>query len=167
MPLTPFHLGPSSWIGLLFFRLFHLPTLIVASVIVDIEPFLVIAFDLDYPLHGYLHTFLGGTVVAILLAIVMYLLRNPTRRLMEAFKLAQTTTFSVILWTALFGVYLHILLDAPLYKDIQPFYPLNENPLYGILSGSTIYLFCGISFLIGLIFYILKMIVVWRKSAEE
>lgn len=158
MPFTPFHWGPPSWMGLLFFHLFHLPTLLIASVIVDVEPFLVVVFDLNYRLHGYLHTFLGGTVVAVLLTVVMYLLRNPIDKLMRAFKLGQTTTLAQVLWTSLFGVYLHILLDAPLYKDIQPFYPFTSNPLYGVVSGSTVYWFCGISLIGGVVLYIWRFI---------
>ena len=60
MPLTPFHWGPSSWIGIIFFKIFDFPTLFVSSVIVDIEPLCVILFNLNYPLHGFFHSFLGG-----------------------------------------------------------------------------------------------------------
>ncbi len=41
MPLTPFHLGPDLFFGLLFFSYVDFPTFLVANVIVDIEPILV------------------------------------------------------------------------------------------------------------------------------
>jgi len=61
MPFTLFHLGP----GLLLLTYVDFPTFLVASVIVDIEPFLVLTLDLNYPLHGFLHPFLGGEVLSV------------------------------------------------------------------------------------------------------
>ncbi len=110
MPFTPLHWGPSSWIGLLLIKVFDFPTLLVASVIVDIEPFCVFVFNAPWELHGFLHTFLGGSIVAILTAIILYFLREPIRKVMTVFKLAQYSSFEKILWTSFFGVYLHLLL---------------------------------------------------------
>ena len=67
MPFTPFHLGPALGLGLPLRRYMHVPTFIVASVILDVEPFLVLQFGLNYPLHGYLHTFLASLFVGFLL----------------------------------------------------------------------------------------------------
>lgn len=50
MPFTPYHLGHGSLIGLSLFRIFDFPALLTASVIVDIEPFSVLFFNLNYPL---------------------------------------------------------------------------------------------------------------------
>ncbi|MCK4239253.1 MAG: hydrolase, partial [Candidatus Lokiarchaeota archaeon] len=77
MPLTPFHLGPGLLIGLILLNFIDFPTFLIASVIVDVEPFIVILFDLDYPLHGFCHSFLGGTIIAFLLAAVMSKIRKP------------------------------------------------------------------------------------------
>ena len=60
MPFTPFHLGPALFLGLLLFRLVDLPTFLAANVILDLEPLAVLLLDLDYPLHGLFHSFLGG-----------------------------------------------------------------------------------------------------------
>jgi len=166
VPLTPFHLGPASWIGIALFRVFNIPALIVSSVIVDLEPITVILFGLDYPLHGFFHSFLGGSIAAVLTALIIYLLRKPLNRVMAVFKLEQNQGFGIILWTSLFGVSLHILLDAPLYSDIKPFYPHLYNPLYGVVSEYTVYLFCGISFLVGFLLYIVKLTLIWRRGSE-
>jgi len=48
MPFTPFHLGPALTIGLPLRRFIHAPTFIVANVIVDVEPFLVMVLGLNY-----------------------------------------------------------------------------------------------------------------------
>ncbi|GFP42291.1 hypothetical protein HKBW3C_01417 [Candidatus Hakubella thermalkaliphila] len=59
---------------------------------------------------------------------------------MAAFKLEQDSSFKKILWTSFFGVYFHILLDSPLYRDIKPFYPIESSPPYGLFSLQQIYL---------------------------
>jgi len=158
MPYTPFHLGPALFIGLLLFPILDLPTFIIANVIVDIEPFLVILFQLDYPLHGYFHSYLGGTIIAVILAVVMFLIKDYMQVVMNVFKLYQKSSFKQILSTSLLGVYLHISLDSPLYLDIKPFWPLDFNPLYGVGSGFEIYGICSICFLIAFILYVYRLI---------
>ena len=153
MPLTPFHLGPGLLLGLLLFSYVDLPTFLVASVVIDIEPFLVLSLNLDYPVHGYLHTLLGGTIVALLLALAMRRVRGTLSPLMSFLKLEQKTSFKSIVLASVFGIYLHILLDSPLYSDIRPFYPIESNPLLGngMFVGFEIYTLCVLSLLGGAI----------------
>jgi len=156
MPFTPFHLGPSSWIGLVLFKVFDFSALLISSVIVDVEPFCVLFFNIDYPIHGFFHSFLGGSILAVLTAIILYLLRNKIKKIMIVFKLAQDSSFKKILWTSFFGVYFHILLDSSIYRDVKPFYPLENNPFLGLFSSQQAYFFCGLSFLIGILFYLIR-----------
>ena len=83
MPFTPFHWGPGLLIGLSLFSIFDLPALLIASVITDIEPFSVLMLNLSYPLHGFFHSFLGGSIFAGLISITVYTYRNNIRRLMS------------------------------------------------------------------------------------
>ena len=166
MPFTPYHLGPSSWIGLLLFKVFDFPTLLIASVIVDIEPFCVLVFNLNYPVHGFFHSFLGASIIAILTSIVIYFFKNNIKKLMAVFKLAQDSSFKKILWTSFFGVYFHILLDSPLYTDIKPFYPIESNPFYGLFSSYQIRLFCILSFLIAISVYVLRLLILKRQKSQ-
>jgi len=156
MPFTPFHLGPSSWIGLVLFKVFDFSALLISSVIVDVEPFCVFFFNIDYPLHGFFHSFLGGSILAVLTAIILYSLRDKIKKVMIVFKLSQDSSFKKILWTSFFGVYFHILLDSFLYRDVKPFYPLESNPFLGLFSSQQIYFFCGLSFLVGISFYLIR-----------
>ena len=135
MPLTPFHLGPALLLGLIFFSFLDFPTFLVANVIVDFKPILVMFLDLNYPLHGFFHLFLGGTLVALLLAFVMNKIRGKFSTLLRFFKLEQKSSFRSILLASLSGVYVHILLDSRMHTDIRPFYPLDFNPF---LSSSTL-----------------------------
>ncbi|XOA43065.1 MAG: metal-dependent hydrolase [Candidatus Nealsonbacteria bacterium] len=164
MPLTPFHWGPSSWIGLLLFKILDFPTLLIASVIVDIEPFCVLFLNLNYPLHGFFHSFLGGSILAVLAAIILYLLKGKIKKIMAIFKIPQDSSFKKILWTSFFGVYFHLLLDSFLYKEMNPFYPLENNPFFGLFSLQQIYLFCALSFLVGILFYSIKLGIFKREK---
>ena len=159
MPFTPYHLGPGLLFGLPLFGYVDLPTFLVASVVIDIEPFLVLSLSLDYPVHGYLHTFLGGTVVAFLLALAMSRIRGTVSPLMSFLRLEQKTSFKSIVPASVLGIYLHILLDSPLYSDIRPFYPIEFNPLlgHGMFVGFEIYAFCVLPFLGGAIVYAVRL----------
>ena len=59
MPFTPFHLGSALLFGLVFFRYLDFPTFLVAHIIVDLEPFFILALKLDLPIHGLFHSFLA------------------------------------------------------------------------------------------------------------
>lgn len=163
MPFTPFHLGSSSWLGLILFKFLDFPSFLLASVIVDVEPFLVMLFGLQYPLHGLLHSFVGGSIVAPLTALAMYSLRNMVRKFTKIFRLEQDSAFKKILWASFLGVYFHIFLDAPLYTDIKPFYPGLCNPLFGLFSASQIYFFCSLSFLIGIVVYLTRLLTARKR----
>jgi len=164
MPITPFHWGPSSWIGLLLFRILDFSTFLVASVIVDIEPFYLLLFNLGYPYHRFFHTFLGGSIAAVLTAIVLYLLRNQIKKIMAILRLVQESSFKKILWTSFAGVYLHIFLDSFINIDMKPFYPLEINPFLGVFSAPQIYTFCGISFFAGILLYLVRLATVKREK---
>lgn len=168
MPFTPFHLGPGLLFGLLLLNYIDFPTFMLANVIVDVEPFLVLYFDLQYPLHGFLHSFLGGTLVAFLLATVMSRMRNVFSPLMSFFRLEQKSSFKSILSASLFGIYLHIILDSRLYSDIRPFYPFDFNPLlsHRMFTGLEIYGLCIMSFIGGGVIYAIKLFY-WRKTTRR
>ena len=165
MPFTPYHLGPALLFGLLFLSFIDFPTFLVASLIVDIEPFLVLTLSLNYPLHGFFHSLLGGTLVAVLLALVTHRIRGRLSPLLSFFKLEQKISFMRILVAVFAGIYIHILLDSRIYTDIQPFYPSTYNPLLtaGVLAGLDAYIFCIWSFFAALIVYIIRLFLIWRK----
>lgn len=91
----------------------------------------------------------------LVVAPIIFILRKPVEKITSILELYQKPTLPTILAGTLIGVYSHILLDAYLYTDIQPFYPLNVNP---ILSQSTskyfeLYLVCTITFVMALLWY--------------
>lgn len=154
--------------GLFLLEFIDFPTFLVANVIVDLEPFLVVFLDLDYPLHGFFHSFIGGTIVAVVLAFVMFKLSYITLKVMKFFRLERKASWKQIMTASLLGVYSHVLLDAPLYPDIRPFYPFDVNPLFSddMVISIYIYMFCIFSFLAGTTIYIIRLVVQARKKSK-
>ena len=154
MPLTPFHFGPALLFGLLFFSCLDLPTFIVANAILDLEPLAALVLGLEYPLHGFFHSFVGASIIALALAPAMMKLAPTMQKSMKALRLEQEFSWKSVLLASFSGVYLHILLDAPLYGDIRPFWPYSENPLAGAWNTNTIQIACILLFAFGAAVYI-------------
>lgn len=169
MPFTPFHLGPALLFGLVFFCYLDFPTFLVANVILDLEPFMILVLGLDLPLHGFFHSFLGGTIVSLLLAFAMMRTGKFLKPLLVFFHLEQTYHLKSVYAAALSGVYLHIILDARLYTDIKPFYPFTANPLFSgsIFAGFEVYTFCVLSALAGVVLYFFKILRTRRYLARN
>jgi len=156
MPFTPFHFGPALGFGLPFRRLFHAPTFILANVIVDVEPFLVLFLGLRYPLHGYLHTFLLAFFAGLALGCVIFFLERILHPLYKLFLLEADGNLNLrsFMVAGILGTMLHVLLDSPLYDDILPFYPLATNPLYNPAITLEVYSFCVWIGIFGIIYFL-------------
>jgi len=115
-------------------------------------------------LHGpLLHSFIGSTtLLALPLTALVFILRKPLEAITTPLKLNQKQTLQTILAGTLIGLYSHILLDATLYTDIQPFYPLTQNPLLSNDPNTNyiIYTACTITFIIALAMYTIHL---WKK----
>ncbi len=133
----------------------------MANILVDVEPFLVLLLRVDYPLHGYLHTFIAAPILGLALGYAMFLLERISRSLYKTLLLESNATpkLKSFILAGILGTMLHVLLDSPLYDDIRPFYPLLSNPLYHLASLSEVYGFCtwvgvlGIAFYLGLLIF--------------
>ena len=156
MPFTPYHLGPALAVGLPLRRYLHAPTFILGNIVLDLEGFAVIFLGLSYPLHGYLHTVLFAVVVGMLLGMAMYTLEKPMKPLYRKIQLetAKPLKLQSFLLAGILGALLHVLFDAFLYSEMQPFFPLTLNPLLDFnIPMSSVYSFCFWLGIIGLLFY--------------
>ena len=172
MPFTPFHFGPALCLGIPLRKHIHAPTFILANVILDIEPLLVLAIGLNYPLHGYLHTFIAAVGVGVAFGFTMFFLERTMHPLYKTLLLEPEASFkkSQFIIAGVLGTMLHVLFDAPLYLEIKPFYPLTVNPLYGSFSSLQIYLLCVWMGVLGIIFYSLLIVCEykrWRKNPSN
>jgi membrane-bound metal-dependent hydrolase YbcI (DUF457 family) len=155
MPFTPFHLGPALVLGLPLRKWLHVPTFIVANVILDVEPFLVLLYGFNYPLHGYLHTFLLSFVAGVLLGYAAFILERFVQPIYKVLLLESSSSLNLksFLLSGALGAGLHVLLDSPLYADIQPFYPLTTNPLHNPAVSTEVYNLCVGMGIFGIIWY--------------
>ena len=153
MPFTPFHFGPSATVALPLKGKIDVPIFILANVAIDLEPLTVMILNLSYPLHGYAHSFVGAGLVGALWGLIAYKFRWILHVAMKLAGLQYDTTIKKAVVSGILGAFCHVLLDAPLYTDIKPFYPLTSNPLYGLLSQKAMYVFCTICFVPALLLY--------------
>ena len=158
MPFTPYHFGPAFLIGVLAFPALDIAALMISSVVLDLEPLAVLMFGLPGPLHGNLHTFLGATIVAVLIACVIWVIRTPLQKLLSLFALSHEPTFNGVLIASVIGTYSHVLLDSFLYAEMNPFFPLLGNPLLGLIEEAAVYQFCVYCMIFGLVVYALRLV---------
>ena len=72
MPFTPYHFGAHACAALPINKNINILVFILANVVIDIEPLLVMLYNLDYPLHGYAHTFIGAAIVGSIWGVTAY-----------------------------------------------------------------------------------------------
>lgn len=140
MPFTPYHFGPALLLGVTLRRWFHWPTLIVTSLVIDVEPLLALTVLRGYPVHGYLHTFLGSFVGGSLVGLLMHSIDGPFKRIYHGLALVERDLgLKNYLTAGVIGWSVHILYDAPLYYEMMPLYPLQGNPFYESLPYSLLH----------------------------
>lgn len=172
MPFTIFHWGLSLLLQACFMFLDPL-ALFIGSVIIDIEGIASIFLpELNLPLHGSFHSFLGATVLGFFVGLCSWLFfRSILPFIIEishielSFSLP-TFSLKLSLISSYIGTFSHILLDVPLYNDMNPWYPITsiENSFFNIVDGSFIYFFCVICFFTGLSLLFIRYSL---KSSEE
>jgi membrane-bound metal-dependent hydrolase YbcI (DUF457 family) len=167
MPFTPYHFGPGLLLGILLFPFVDFGTLIIASVILDIEPLAIIIFNLPLPLHGFFHTYFGATIASVVLSSCIWPIRNQLNNIVKLFGLDQRSTFSRILFASLLGTYSHVFLDAFLYAEMNPFYPLLGNPFLGLVGSNIVYSFCVYSLFIGFLLYAIRILYVHLHTTRN
>lgn len=163
MPFTPYHFGPSGFAALVFRKWIDLPVFVLANVVIDIEPGIVLLFGLDYPAHGLCHTFLFGTAIGLAWGLLAYPIRGVFGWLMWLFALSYRTSLAKMVFSAVLGVWLHILLDSFCWPDIRPFWPLHVNPFLSLTTVRTIRLLCTISFVPAIAVYVHAVLSRHRK----
>lgn len=154
MPFTPFHLGPLFVIGFLFFSSLYFPALVLGGTLVDVEPLVSHLRCFSCPSHGFFHSFIGASIVGLLAGAIVFALKKPVDRLMRFFKLEQPSSLKKSLFSGLVGAWSHVLLDAPLYAEMQPFYPLSGNLFLGFYGYLECCAGCAILIaLAGILYY--------------
>lgn len=134
MPITPFHFGLGLAVKSVALRHFSLVLFIAIQVVIDLESLYNLIRE-RYPVHRFLHTFVGATLLAILAALPAFS--------KWASKLGATglRRFSLLLATTLFATWSHVVLDGVMHRDIRPFWPFTDrNPLLGAIDLGVLHL---------------------------
>jgi hypothetical protein len=153
-------MGPGLAVKAVFGRHFSLMVFGFAQVAIDIEP-LVRIIRGDAVLHGFTHTYLGATLVALLSVIVG---RPICQFLLDHWKPEPRSLFlnwlrgpRLISWPAAIaggfvGTCSHVFLDSIMHYDMQPFRPLSEaNALLHAISVGSLHLLCVVSGVLGVL----------------
>ncbi|WP_407355113.1 DUF4184 family protein [Methanolobus sp. WCC5] len=145
MPFTPLHLGPAFLLGELFERRMNLIAILLGSMIIDLRATYCL-FSGCRPLHGPLHTFIGATVIALLLAWLVFSQRQWLQKTTDKMRIEQTYSLVTVIAGSVIGTWSHVLFDSFIYTDIRPLWPLTINPFIGAVGTETIYMACMLSF---------------------
>jgi len=167
MPFTPYHFGPHGCVALPLSKYLDGPAFILANVIVDLEPLVVVSLRLDYPPHGYLHTFLIGSLAGLVWGLIAYGLKDIIKPFMQFIRIFYRPTLLKTIISAVLGVWLHVAFDGIISTDIKPFFPLSANPLYGLMTAESMYKLCALAFIPAGLLYILTALVYTRNQKKR
>lgn len=151
MPFTPFHFGPGAAIKAAMPRHFSFTVFCFAQIVTDFETAYYL-FRGESPLHRFLHTYLGATVVAVCCVFVgrpvcQAALRAWSRWQNAPFKRYFPVTGRISITSAVIsafiGTYSHVFLDSIMHADVEPLSPWSaQNPLYRIVRPFALHAVC-------------------------
>ena len=165
MPFTPYHFGPSGFIGLVFRKYIDLPVFVLANVIVDIE--VLFADGWPYHRHWHWHTLLIGTVVGVIWALAAYPLRHFFKKMMQIIRIPYKTGFWKMIISGILGVWLHVVTDAIYHWDVQIFWPSKARPLWRLLSQGQVKAICAGFFVAAVIVYVTAVLSYVKQNKAE
>ncbi|MEO9944743.1 metal-dependent hydrolase [Paraglaciecola sp.] len=156
MPFTPIHMGPGILIKSLLRGSFSLMVFGWTQIVMDIQP-LIVLLSGEGHLHGFSHTYIGATIIAILAGISGKYLSEFGLMVLRISKYENPISIAwrVVFLSAFIGSFSHVLLDSIMHLDVEPFYPFTlENAFLGVISVPVLHKVCLYSGLIGAaIFY--------------
>ncbi len=140
MPFTLFHLGPGAVFKAIGGRHFSFMVFGGSQVLIDIEP--LVRMELGTPiLHGYSHTIVG--------AIAIGALSTVTGKPISEFVLRwRKIPHAPISWQAagmgaFIGTLSHVVLDAIVHADVQPWWPIaSANQFLGLMGYADMEWWC-------------------------
>lgn len=164
MPFTPIHMGPGIAVKALMQGSFSLMVFGWTQIVMDIQP-LVVMLTGEGHLHGFTHTYLGATLIAVFSALTGKYLSELGLALLRIQSVSRPKiTWWVSFLSAFIGSYSHVLLDSIMHSDVEPFFPLTQaNGLEGLISVAALHKLCLYSGLIGTAVY---YFVAWRRRVH-
>ncbi len=169
MPITPFHLGPGAAVKAMSPRHFSFTVFGFSQALMDLEPigFFLATGD---PVHPYLHTYLGATLVFLMSwwlgrPVGEWALRvwnawlSPAQARWMGYEARIATRAAGI--GAFIGAYSHVAIDSIMHADMRPFAPFSDaRPWLAVLSVETLQWLCVAAGVGGL------AMLVWQRWRE-
>jgi membrane-bound metal-dependent hydrolase YbcI (DUF457 family) len=157
MPFTPYHFGPSGFIGLTLRKWIDIPVFVLANVVVDIEVLVIMLFNLGEPSHRYFHTLLIGAIVGGLWGVAAYRLQPLFKKIMQLFRIPYKADLRKMVVSGILGVWLHVLIDATYHSDVKIFWPHKTISLWRVcrrhVSAKQIEAICAAFFIAAVVPY--------------
>jgi membrane-bound metal-dependent hydrolase YbcI (DUF457 family) len=148
LPFTPFHFGPGALLHSAAPKHISFLAFCGANVLVDVEP-LYFMLTHQWPIHRFLHTYVGATVAAGIVVALFALAHGLIPRVLDEAGLRKLSVRAVALG-AILGTYSHVLLDSLMHADMKPFAPFSDaNPLLGAVFLGTLHGFCLVAGVVG------------------
>jgi hypothetical protein len=148
MPFTPLHMGPGIVVKAAMQRHFSLTVFGWSQIVIDIQPLLVMLMDKG-ELHGFSHTYLGATLIALFCGFSGKYLGEIGLKLIREPKYLPIS-WRIAFLSAFIGTYSHVFMDSIMHAEITPFYPVSlVNPMSGLISMDTLELLCVVTAVIG------------------
>lgn len=151
MPFTPIHMGP----GMAFKAVLRQHMSIFAfgwtQIAMDIQPLIAIIND-SSPVHGWTHTYLAATGIAIANAILLRSIFLPMEKVASGreFPFREELLdilrqpWSVLLISCLIGTISHVFFDSMMHLDMLPLAPFytDTRPLLSLMSDADLHRCC-------------------------
>jgi membrane-bound metal-dependent hydrolase YbcI (DUF457 family) len=146
VPVTPFHFGPGLLLGLVGRKNFSLGTFMAVNVVIDVESGWHLATH-AYPVHTFLHTALGASLAALVVAPTWWFARRRTPAALGGPR--PVAPRAAALGAAL-GAWSHVVLDGIMHGDVRPLAPWSaENPLLHLVPLADLHSLCIGAGLVG------------------
>jgi len=147
-----------------------------SQVAMDIEPLVHIVRG-DPILHGFIHTYLGATFVALVSFLVGrpicqflldYWTPEPYSPFMNWLRGPKLITWPAAIAGAFVGTYSHVFLDSIMHPDVQPLAPFSEaNTLLHVISVGALHLVCAISGVLGVLLMFATFLIRRKGSVDS
>lgn len=165
MSFTPFHMGPGILVKALLQGSFSLMVFGWSQIVMDLQPLVAIVTG-EGKLHGFTHTYIGATLIAIFSAVTgKYLSQWALVVVSHGAHRGINIRWWVAFLSAFIGSYSHVVLDSVMHTDMEPLSPFSpSNELLGFVSVAALYKFCIYSGLAGAVLYFAVSYLVTRKG---
>lgn len=163
MPFTPFHMGPGILIKGVLRGSFSLMIFGWSQVVMDVQPLVAILTG-QGELHGFTHTYVGSTLIAIFSAVTGKYLSEWALAVVAADR-AINIGWRVAFVTAFIGAYSHVILDSIMHADMTPLFPFSSsNQLLGVFSIDALHKLCIYSTPTGAFIYFVGSYLLARRN---